>query len=144
MWIAERFKHMPFRKTGCIMDKKVAVGIDVVEFDDMNRLIHLENGLTKFFTVNEIALAEDCNSKMKLRSLAGRFAVKEAASKALGTGFTDKVKALDIATQKALSGKPTLHLYGYAKAVFETLEYSSADVSISYSRNTATAIVIFT
>jgi holo-[acyl-carrier protein] synthase len=125
------------------MGKKMAVGIDVVEFEDVNRLICLENGLAKFFTVNEIALVADYNTKMKLRSLAGRFAVKEATSKALGTGFTGNIKAIDIETQKALSGKPTLHLYGHAKTVFDTLEYSSADVSISYSRNTATAIVVF-
>jgi holo-[acyl-carrier protein] synthase len=48
------------------------------------------------------------------RTLAKRFAAKEAATKALGTGFRDGVHFRDIGVVNAISGRPTLALVGGA------------------------------
>jgi holo-[acyl-carrier protein] synthase len=48
------------------------------------------------------------------RTLAKRFAAKEAATKALGTGFRDGVHFRDIGVVNAISGRPTLALAGGA------------------------------
>lgn len=48
------------------------------------------------------------------RTLAKRFAAKEAATKALGTGFRDGVHFRDIGVVNAISGRPTLELTGGA------------------------------
>ncbi|HVJ77714.1 MAG TPA: holo-ACP synthase [Hyphomicrobium sp.] len=48
------------------------------------------------------------------RTLAKRFAAKEAATKALGTGFRDGVHFRDIGVVNAISGRPTLVLVGGA------------------------------
>ena len=50
----------------------------------------------------------------RLASLAGRFAAKEAASKALGTGFSGGVFFRDIGVVNLRSGQPTLALTGGA------------------------------
>jgi len=48
------------------------------------------------------------------RTLAKRFAAKEAATNALGTGFRDGVHFRDIGVVNAISGRPTLALAGGA------------------------------
>jgi holo-[acyl-carrier protein] synthase len=48
------------------------------------------------------------------RTFAKRFAAKEAASKALGTGFRAGVYLKDIGVVNSLSGRPTLALTGGA------------------------------
>jgi holo-[acyl-carrier protein] synthase len=48
------------------------------------------------------------------RTFAKRFAAKEAATKALGTGFRDGVQFRDIGVINAVSGRPTLALTGGA------------------------------
>lgn len=48
------------------------------------------------------------------RTFAKRFAAKEAATKALGTGFSNGVYFIDIGVVNAPSGRPTLALTGGA------------------------------
>src|SRR4030067_1141636 len=65
---------------------RLATGIDLLEIDRLRAAIatHGERFLQRIFTSREL----EANAK-KIESLAGRFAAKEAAAKALGCGIGD-------------------------------------------------------
>ncbi len=73
---------------------------------------------------------------------AGRFAAKEAAVKALGTGFSSGIGFHDLEILSQDSGKPELRLYGQAAAVAECMGVRAIHVSISHERDVAGAVVI--
>ena len=73
--------------------------------------------------------------------LAGRFAAKEAASKALGTGWRGVGwKEFEILNQR--SGAPTLRLHGRAAALAARKGLTDWEVTISHEREFATAFVL--
>ena len=74
--------------------------------------------------------------------LAGRFAVKEAAAKALGTGFAAGITPTDMETGREDSGAPVLRLHGAAARRMAELGASCAHVSITHSRGVAAAVVV--
>ncbi len=74
--------------------------------------------------------------------LAGRFAVKEAASKALGTGFAHGVTPVDMETVREQSGAPALRLHGAAARRMAEIGASRVYVSITHSRGVAAAVVV--
>ncbi len=74
--------------------------------------------------------------------LAARFAAKEAAVKALGTGFTNGISLQHIAVLNLPSGQPQLHLYGPALEVLQNLGATQSHISISHGRDSACAVVI--
>jgi holo-[acyl-carrier protein] synthase len=71
--------------------------------------------------------------------LASRFAAKEAAAKALGTGFTDGIGMRDILVRSAPSGKPELVLREKAALRFAALGGKRLHLSLSHEKNTAGA-----
>jgi holo-[acyl-carrier protein] synthase len=84
-----------------------------------------------------------CLSKANLdERLAGRFAAKEAASKALGTGFSRGVTWRDLEVRREDSGRPTMYFSGIAAAVAETLGVAKAHVTITHTNAIAFAVVI--
>lgn len=93
------------------------IGIDVVEIDRIQRLFNIYESkfserllttkeLTYFITIK--------NPTRKVEWLAGRFAAKEAISKAIGTGIQHDLTFKDIEILPAANGKPivTLHKKG--------------------------------
>ena len=66
--------------------------------------------------------------------LAGRFAAKEAAAKALGTGISVELKLTDIEILPDEKGKPILYIYG------EMIK--DGDISISHSKTNGIAVCI--
>lgn len=74
--------------------------------------------------------------------LAGRFAAKEAAAKALGTGFQKGVLWKDVLVLSDALGKPVLALSGNALQYADKLGIKKYFLSISHERCMATAIVI--
>ncbi len=75
-------------------------------------------------------------------SIAARFAAKEAAVKALGTGFSQGITLQHVAVLSEDSGKPHLKLYGPALDMFHAMGATQSHISISHSRDTACAVVI--
>jgi holo-[acyl-carrier protein] synthase len=65
------------------------------------------------------------------RYLAKRFAVKEAAAKALGTGFQHGIRFIDIRTTHSDLGQPLLEFRGEAQKRCEALAVKHSHVSIS-------------
>ena len=74
--------------------------------------------------------------------VAGRFAAKEAAVKALGTGFALGVGFQDVEILSLPSGRPELRLHGAALAAAQKLGARTWHVSISHERDMAGAMVI--
>lgn len=75
--------------------------------------------------------------------LAKRFAAKEAAAKAFGTGFSDGLMMRDIAVVNDCKGKPELSFSGRAITLCEELGVGRHYLSISDEREFAVAFVTF-
>ncbi|MBF0591548.1 MAG: holo-ACP synthase [Nitrospirae bacterium] len=75
-------------------------------------------------------------------SLAGRFAAKEAMLKAIGIGFTTMGVFQDIEVDNQPSGRPTLTLKGWIRALMNRRNIEEATVSISHTADYAAATVI--
>jgi holo-[acyl-carrier protein] synthase len=74
--------------------------------------------------------------------MGGRVAAKEAAVKALGTGFTDAVSWHDVEILTNESGAPTVVLSGGARDIAKGLGVVRLMVSVSHGSTTAIASVI--
>jgi holo-[acyl-carrier protein] synthase len=121
----------------------VGLGIDIAEIDRIEAAIkrHGEHFLRRIYSADEIAYCE--SHRNKAERYAGRFAAKEAAMKALGTGWSKGVRWVDIEVAREPGGKPTLRLSGGAAARAKQLGVQNISLSITHSGNTALAEVIF-
>jgi len=100
-----------------------------------------EHFLHRLFTPAEI---EYCDShRNRFERYAGRFAAKEAAMKALGTGWRRGVRWVDIEVVREPAGKPMLRLAGQAGLFAAQLGVRNIVLSITHSGDTALAEVIF-
>lgn len=97
--------------------------------------------LERLYTPREVAYCE--SYKNKFERYAARFGAKEAAMKALGTGWTRGVRWRDIEVANAPSGKPVLRLEGVARQVADKMGVRNISLSITHSGNLAIAQVIF-
>lgn len=113
-------------------------GIDLVK---VARMETISAAILARFIQRVYTEAEQAQSKGNLEQLAGLFAAKEAASKALGTGI-GRVAWRDIEVIHKLSGEPSLHLHGNAKLAAERLGLEEWAVSISHDGGLAIASVV--
>ena len=121
----------------------VGLGVDFTEVDRMEAAIERRGRplLERLFTPSEIAYCE--KHRHRAERFAGRFAAKEAAMKALGTGWSRGVRWVDIEVVREPSGKPTLKLSGAACAIATSLGVKKIALTITHTGNTALALVIF-
>jgi len=121
----------------------VGLGLDIAEIDRIEAAItrHGASMLERLFTPGEVAYCE--KHRNKFERYAGRFAAKEAAMKALGTGWSRGVRWRDIEVIREPSGKPTLLLAGGARQVADQLGVKNISLTITHSGNLALAEVIF-
>src|SRR5918997_1887058 len=96
----------------------LGIGNDLCDIRRIETVLerHGERFLQRVFTAAERAKAERRTERLHAGTYAKRFAAKEAASKALGTGFAAGVFMRDLGVVNLRSGKPTLHLTGGAAA----------------------------
>ena len=113
-------------------------GVDLIEVERVGAAIqrHGQRLLDRVFTPQEL---EDCGQQVK--SLAARYAAKEAVSKALGTGL-GAVGFKDIEIQRGPLGEPVLHLHGNAQALARRLGLTEWAISLSHSDSHAVAFVV--
>jgi len=121
----------------------VGIGVDIAETARLERVLgrYGERFAQKVFTPAEIAYCE--KFKNRGERYAARFAAKEAAFKALGTGWGKGVRWLDVEVTHQPSGKPELVLTGRAEEVARELRVARMAVSISHSDRYVVAQVIF-
>lgn len=74
--------------------------------------------------------------------LASRFAAKEAASKALGTGIARGIGFRDIEVSNNADGKPELHFHGAAQALLQERGIGQCLLSLSDEKHYAVAMVV--
>ena len=117
------------------------IGIDIIEVPRVEKLTKKDDKFVKkIFTQTEI---DYCRKfKNGAQNFAGRFAVKEAFMKAMGTGFSNGVKFSEIETVNDKLGKPEIVLYGGTKEKFEERNLKFSYVSIAHLKDYATAVVV--
>jgi len=120
----------------------VGHGLDVVDVVEFGRLLSdsAQMFLDRYFTPAELAAAG--NGAERTQRLAGRFAVKEAVMKALGTGWGNGVAFTDIEVVTLESGTPTLSLKRLMAEIEHERLISGWLVSTSHTSSVAVASVI--
>ncbi|MGB8452303.1 MAG: holo-ACP synthase [Anaerocolumna sp.] len=114
----------------------VGIGTDLIEINRVVRACEKEAFRKKYFTAEEIDLAIIYKQKF-----ADNFAVKEAVSKMLGTGFRS-IKPIEIEVLRDPLGKPYVNLYGLALEISNSLAISSIFVSITNTKEYAGAVAV--
>jgi holo-[acyl-carrier protein] synthase len=121
----------------------VGLGVDIAEVERVRAAIerHGETFLRRIYTPAERAYCEKYRNKYE--RYAGRFAVKEAAMKALGTGWRRGIRWMDIEVTRQKGGKPSLELHGAARTIADELGVKHIALSITHTAAQALAQVIF-
>jgi holo-[acyl-carrier protein] synthase len=121
----------------------VGMGVDIAEVQRIRAAIEKggEAFLRRVYTANEVAYCE--RFKNKFERFAGRFAAKEAAMKALGTGWQHGVRWVDLEVVREKSGRPTLTIAGEAGKIAARLGVKNIAISITHTADQALAQVIF-
>lgn len=117
----------------------LGIGTDIIEIERIDRAIkNTPMFLEKIFTKRE--LDELNKSTLRVESVAGNFAVKEAVSKAVGTGMR-RFSFNDIEVFRDELGKPIVQVSDKVKDIIKVDNYTF-NVSISHNRTCAIAFVI--
>jgi len=118
------------------------IGIDVIQNERIRDSVQRfgDRFLNRIYTEGEIAYCKKCaNPEIHY---AARFAAKEAAFKALGTGWAAGVKWKDVEVERLVSGKPELHLHGAALARATEMGTKRFYVSLTHDQLISCAVVI--
>jgi holo-[acyl-carrier protein] synthase len=120
----------------------VGIGIDVVEISRIDELVARfgDRARDRVFTPGELAAAGD--GPAAVASLAARFAAKEAAMKALGTGWSGGVGFREIEIERIEGGAPRLRLHGVAAEKARAMGAEKFHVSLTHTSTTAAAVVV--
>jgi holo-[acyl-carrier protein] synthase len=120
----------------------VGTGIDIAEVPRIRLSIERFGlrFLERIYTPREI---EYCDSKAnRMERYAARFAAKEAAMKALGTGWNHGVRWRDCEVVRLPGGRPTIAFHGKAGEFAARLGVKNAALSLSHTQEQAIAQVI--
>jgi holo-[acyl-carrier protein] synthase len=120
----------------------VGTGIDLIEIGRIQHSVERYGArfLNRVFTDAE---QEYClRKRAAAESFAARFAAKEAAAKALGTGISRGVHWLEIEVVREPSGKPGVAFHGNAARIASGLGVSRAALSLTHTATLAMASVL--
>lgn len=110
------------------------IGLDIVELKRIEAIMERqEKFVSRVLTESEKAKIETLSGKRKVEFLAGRFAAKEAFSKAFGTGIGKELSFLDIEIESDEKGKPFIAKpfnKGVHLSISHSAEYAVAQVII--------------
>ncbi len=120
----------------------IAHGIDLVEVSRIRDMMarHGDHFLNRCFTPAEQRYCGD--NKRAAEHFAGRFAIKEAVLKVLGTGWRGQIAWTDIEVLPDPQGKPELTLSGECRRIAAKLGIDHWHISISHTENHAMASAI--
>ncbi|MGZ5261682.1 MAG: holo-ACP synthase, partial [Burkholderiales bacterium] len=117
-------------------------GIDIAEVPRIRHSIERfgQRFLLRIYTAGEMRY---CDSKAnRIERYAARFAAKEAAMKALGTGWNHGVRWRDCEVVRMPGGRPTMAFHGKAGEFAAKLGVKNTALSISHTEEEAIAQVI--
>jgi holo-[acyl-carrier protein] synthase len=113
-------------------------GVDIIDIARVERVLARsgERFLARIFTPQEQAYCAG-----RIDSLAGRFAVKEAVAKALGTGIGE-MAWVEIEIVSDEKGRPELVLHGMAKRLADELGLVEWSISLSHTDKQAIGFAV--
>ena len=120
----------------------VGTGIDIAEVPRIRKAIERfgDRFLQRIYTPGEIRY---CDPKAnRVERYAARYAAKEAAMKALGTGWNHGVRWRDCEVTRQPGSRPTLVFHGTAAAVAARLGVKHCALSLTHTSEQAMAQVI--
>jgi holo-[acyl-carrier protein] synthase len=120
----------------------VGTGIDIAEVPRIGQAIERfgQRFLQRIFTAGEIRY---CDSKAnRVERYAARFAAKEAAMKALGTGWNHGVRWRDCEVVRAPGGRPTMTFHGKAGEFAAKMGVKNIALSLTHTTEQAIAQLI--
>ncbi len=117
------------------------MGLDLVEVARVRALIerHAERALERVFTDDERTYCD--RSRRRFEHYAARFAAKEAALKALGTGRAGMIRWTDVSVARA-DAAPSLVVVGEAARIATERGIRAWHISITHTDTHAAAVVI--
>lgn len=120
----------------------LGLGTDIVEISRIEKMFsgYPERFEKRICTPDELVIAG--TKRGRITFLAGRWAAKEAAAKALGCGIGRNCAFTDINIINDAAGKPVMHFTGAALATAELAGVKQLQISISHEANYAVATVI--
>jgi holo-[acyl-carrier protein] synthase len=120
----------------------VGTGIDITEVPRIAAAIERfgERFLNRVYTQKEIAYCQP--KKNAVERFAARFAAKEAAMKAIGTGLRQGVTWRDVEVGREPGGRPTIIFCGKAAEFAARLGAKRVHLSITHSEQAAIASVV--
>jgi holo-[acyl-carrier protein] synthase len=135
-------RPVPYFRSGLTLEDAMSGGLQCgVDLIEIERIAHAVGRwgtriLDRVWTEREQAY---CRGRAP--QLASRFAGKEAASKALGTGIRDIIWR-EIEILPDMRGKPLILLHGRARERAASLGLDTWAVSLTHSRDMACAMVV--
>jgi holo-[acyl-carrier protein] synthase len=131
-------------QTGTFDGPIAGIGVDACEIARVKRAMAGAAG-TRFkrrvFTDGEQAYC-DARGRARFESYAARFAAKEAAMKALGTGWGQGLGFTDVEVTREGEAAPRLVLHGEAARRAASLGIAHCHLSLTHTRTTAIAWVL--
>jgi holo-[acyl-carrier protein] synthase len=117
-------------------------GIDLVEVERIQHSVERYGArfLDRIFTAAEQAYC--LRKRTAAESLAARFAAKEAAAKALGTGISRGVNWLEIEVVREPGGRPGVAFHGNAARIASRMGVAHAALSLTHTATLAMASVV--
>lgn len=121
----------------------VGLGIDMVELARIKASLQRfgERFLHRVLTEGEYQSLPSV-PEQQVSYVASRFAAKEAAVKALGTGFSQGIGLHQVEVLNLPSGQPRLLLHAAALRQAEALRAHTFFLSLSHERRNAVAVVV--
>lgn len=120
----------------------VGLGTDIAEIERVEKALNRSGDAFARRILADDEYQKYAQIKQQARFLAKRFAAKEAASKALGTGIAHGVTFHDFVVSNDENGKPILTLTAKAKEIADNLQVNHIHLSISDERHYAVATVV--
>lgn len=119
----------------------LGIGTDIIEIARIKAALERQPGFAQRLLTPE-ELTEMESVRFPERFLAKRFAAKEAALKALGTGLAQGIRWQDIEIGHTEAGQPILQFSGAAKRRAEQLSVQRLHISLSDEAHYAQAMVV--
>ncbi len=120
----------------------LGVGIDLIEVQRIRGVVerHGERFYQRVLRPDEIAYCRSHRDPFPF--IAGRFAAKEAISKAFGTGICSRLGWQDLEVCHRESGQPYVVLHDAAKQLLETLGAEVVHLSLTHTAQHAAAVAV--
>jgi holo-[acyl-carrier protein] synthase len=120
----------------------LGLGMDLAKMDRMEAFLerHGQRGRDRLFTAGEQAYCEARASR--IASYTGRFAVKEAVMKVLGTGWRKGVRWVDLEVVRDPGQAPRCVLHGESARIAERKGIATIHVTITHDAGLAAAVAV--